>query len=354
MKTFFASIPAVRRRPLWPALSFVAGVILLPVVAQGAPRPACPFERDPAFTARTALAPAGAGELAAGTLNLYRLFDAEQDGRESVRLTAAQFAARTARIARYVADDMGAPALLAVQEVEDDTALRALAAALRRETGRDWHFLVGDKAPDSDIRSGLLLDARIRVLRSESLFAGKPYERGPRFDRLPLVAELDASALSKAAARLTVVVVHLKSQRGLDQPEEAVRVREKRRSQAARLAAWTRARASGGERLLVLGDFNAPAPADAGDPVRAEPLHILLADGGLADVAGRFLRPAQRWTYRYGCSLQQLDHVLVSPSLAESVSGYGIARGDTCLRARERCRPDVSVSDHEGVVLRLH
>lgn len=330
----------------------IAVLLLLGGILSGQPahaREECPFLRDPAYWASTPVAPATRAGFTIGTLNVYRLFDDEQDGAEHTRLTTPDFTARITRIARYIARDMGGPAAIGLQEVEDDTALRALAIALARETGRPYDYLAGDKDDDSDIRSALLYDARLRIAGHRSLFAAVPGEAGPRFDRLPLVADVDAGSVAPGMGRVTLVVVHLKSQRGIDRADESARVLEKRRVQAARLAAWVAAQP--GARLVVLGDFNAPV-LDKG-AARSEPMRVLLAGGDLVDVAGRFLAPSQRWTYRYRCTLQELDHLLVSPALAPSVRGYAIARGDTCLRARETCSSAHSISDHEGVVLRM-
>ncbi len=321
-------------------------IALLCVAAPALARESCPFLRDPAYWAHTPVPPAVAGELSFGTLNVFRLFDAERDGSEQQLLTADEFAARTTRIARYIARDMGTPTILALQEIEDDTAVRALVVALKRETGRDFRFVPGDVTGNSEFRNALLVDARLRVTGTQSLFARQPRNK-QQHDRLPLVVSMDAGAPGK----FTVVVVHLKSQVGLDRPQQAERVLAKRRAQATDLAGWTQMQVKAGSRLVVLGDFNAPV-SDASD-VRGEPMRILLAQGGLIDTADRFLKPSQRWTYRYRCSLQQLDHVLVSPDLAKAVRGYAIARGDTCIRAREKCDVMRSVSDHEGVVLKL-
>ncbi|MFZ5698342.1 MAG: endonuclease/exonuclease/phosphatase family protein [Pseudomonadota bacterium] len=330
----------------------LAAFLLLAIGVPSGARESCPFVRDPAFWARTAVPPAPAGELAAGTLNVFRLFDAEQDRNETQVLTAQQFAARIERIARYITRDMGAPMLIGLQEVEDDTAAFALTQALKRETGRDWRFVLGDVSGDSEIRNALLVDARLRVTRTRSLFRREPREGKPLHDRLPLVVDIDAGATLPAMGRFTAVVVHMKSQLGIDRPKDSRRVIAKRKFQAEELADWTAMQARTGARLVVLGDFNAPALSAAAD-IRAEPLRILLAQGGLVDVAGNFLKPSQRWTYRYKCSLQELDHLLVSPALSKAVRGYAIVRGDTCIRAREKCSVTGSVSDHEGVVLRL-
>ena len=334
---------------LFPSL---LAAMLLALAAPAGARDACPFLRDPAFFAHVPVPPAAERELAVGTLNVYRLFDAEDDRGEAQVLTAAQFAARIGRIARYVARDMGAPAVLGLQEVEDATSVEALAAALARETGRRYQVVLGEAAPDSDIRNALLVDSRLSVGAVQSLFARGPRAGKPLHDRLPLVVDLEPGAAWPGIAPFRVVVLHLKSMRGMEKPgDESVRVAGKRRYQAQEIAAWVAPQVQAGQRLVLLGDLNAPVTA-ADDP-RGEPLRILRDAGSLVDAAPRFLKPSQRWTYKYRCALDQLDHLLVSPALAPAVRGYAIARGDTCLRAREKCDTTRSVSDHEGVVLRM-
>ncbi len=333
----------------WFGLSALLVVALAPDVRA---REACPFQRDPAYWARNPVAPAADGLLSLGTLNAYRLFDDQDDRGESTVLTRAQFAARIERIARYVADDMGAPAVLALQEVEDATAVEALAAALAGLTGRRYQVVMGETASGSDIRNALLVDARLQVGPVTSLFARSPRAGQPLHDRLPLVARIDPQRHAPQLAPITVVVVHGKSMRGMERTgDESARVTAKRRHQATELADWAAAQARAGERLVLLGDLNAPVAA--ADDVRGEPLRILLGTGELVDTAPRFLKPSQRWTYKHRCALDQLDHVLVSPALVPQVRQYAIARGDTCLRAREKCDAKRSVSDHEGVVVHL-
>lgn len=328
-----------------------AGLVLLFLMsmAGASARESCDFLRDPAFLARNPVAPAPAGELSIATLNTLRLFDAEQDRQERERPTRQQFERRIERLARYVAQDLGAPALLGLQEVEDETSTDALVAALRSAGTGDYRVVLGETAGDGDMRNALLVAAPLRVLGRQSLFARTPRAGLPLHDRLPLVVDVDGG---NTGGPLRIVVVHMKSMRGLDSrdPDESHRVANKRRHQARELAAWARERIAAGDRLVVLGDFNAITgePAD----VRAEPLH-LLRQGGLVEVAGDFLKPSQRWTYRYRCRLDELDRVLVAPALRPRVRGYAISRGDTCLRKGGKCDAVREVSDHEGVVLRL-
>jgi predicted extracellular nuclease len=207
--------------------------------------------------------------------------------------------------------------------------------------------VLGDTSGDSDIRSALLIDSRLAVTARESLFAREARAGKPLHDRQPLRVDVDAGQ----HGRLTVVVVHMKSMRGLNSARDGDRIADKRRFQAVELGTWARAQIKAGRRLVVLGDFNATI-IDS-DLQRSEPMQLLLSESGLSDVASRFLKPTQRWTYKYQCALNELDHVLISPVLAESVTGYAISRGDTCIRVKEKCDVTRSVSDHDGVVLRL-
>lgn len=325
---------------------FLAIALCGPLSGPAIARESCSFLRDPAFYARAPVPPPGKQELAVGTLNAYQLFDHEQDGNESRIMGEREFHARISRMARYIARDMGAPQVVALQEVEDDTSLVALAGALERNTGRAYRHVLGETAGDGQIRNALLVAEPLRVRAVSSLFARSPRDGKPLHDRLPLVVDIDAGSHGP----LTFVVLHKKSLRGTDRPGDAGRVFAKRQFQARELAGWISGQPAG-RRLVVLGDFNTPVTGR--EDRRGEPLHMLLDGGVLADPAGNFLKPSQRWTYRFRCLLQQLDHVLVSPSLMPAVSGYAIARGDTCIRAREKCDERISVSDHEGVVLRL-
>lgn len=326
--------------------ALLSGLLVALLFSAAQARESCAFLRDPAFYARTPVLPAESHELAIGTLNAYWLFDHEQDGNESLVLTEQEFTARIARAARYIGHDMGAPQVIALQEVEDDTVLSALVQQLRRHTGRHYRYVLGEVSGNGQMRNALLVDERLRIVSTASLFARPPRDGKPLHDRLPLVVDVNAGK----HGTLTFVVLHMKSLRGTDRRGDADRVFAKRRFQAQELADWARAQ-SPGRRLVMLGDFNTPVTGR--DDRRGEPLHVLREGAVLVDPAGRFLKPSQRWTYKYRCLLQQLDHVLVSPIMAFQVTGYAIARGDTCIRAREKCDVKKSVSDHEGVVLRL-
>ncbi|MBO0236846.1 endonuclease/exonuclease/phosphatase family protein, partial [Vibrio parahaemolyticus] len=67
------------------------------------------------------------------------------------------------------------------------------------------------------------------------------------------------SGPANSSLSVTVVVNHLKSMRGIDDPKDGPAVRLKRKLQAEYLANWVnrRQKEKPEERLLLVGDFNA-------------------------------------------------------------------------------------------------
>ena len=116
-------------------------------------------------------------------------------------------------------------------------------------------------------------------------------------------------------------------------------------------------------RLAVVGDFNvAPTDADVHDPVAWDGQVLCsgpersafgaLLDAGLKDAFALFPRPEQSftwWDYRMGAFRRNLglriDHVLLSPPLADKCSSFQI---DTAPRKLER------PSDHAPVIAHIN
>lgn len=131
-----------------------------------------------------------------------------------------------------------------------------------------------------------------------------------------------------------VMVVHLKS----GTPGRDVRAR-----QHAALAPLVRAAAASGDRVIVMGDFNATEPADREDLARlARTAHLAWATESLACTAF--------WRREDGCWRSRLDHVLVTGA-PSSVAVAGACATEGCDR-QDRCPLYVrDVSDHCPVVV---
>jgi hypothetical protein len=289
---------------------------------------------------------------------------------------------------------LGAPAIVALQEVQDDSGraddgtvtaaatLDRLAAAIEaaggpRYLGRqvDPEDNADGGAPGGNIRVAFLLDpARARpvdrgaagprdavavvaaaagggpalslspgrVAPEDPAFRGDPAggeraEREP--SRKPLALEVEV-----AGRPLFLVAVHFRSKGGDDalfgsvQPPRLV-TEPQRVAQAETVAAFVAdiLAADPEARVLVLGDFN---------DFSFRPPLAALADAGLVDLIER-LPPEDLYTYVYEGSSQVLDHVLASPALAAAEAGVD------AVHLHADFPPDRRASDHDPVVARF-
>lgn len=314
------------------------------------------------------------GHLTVATYNLYNL--AASDDAETFE-----------RHARLIVERLGSPELLGLQEVQDANGplddgtvdgrptLERLVRAIVEAGGPRYDYRQIDPVdgqdggqPGANIRVALLLDpAVVRFVdRGEAgpltaaevvagsagprlatspvrVGAGLPaFARDPGVgfggSRKPLAAEIEAGG-----RRLFVVVAHLASKGGDDplfgdrQPP-VPRSEVQRRDQAAaivELVAQLRI-ADPAAGVIVLGDLN---ELPFRPPV--ERLRSVLVDAVAATVPLE-----ERYTFVYRGNGQQIDHVLVSPSLARGAEA-AIVHGNADFPAAGRA------SDHDPVVVRL-
>jgi predicted extracellular nuclease len=287
------------------------------------------------------------------------------------------------RLARVVADNLRSPDIIAVQELQDDTGpeddgtvssertLAWLVAAIENAGGPPYETRVIDPSdnadggqPGSNIRTAFLFNPeRVEFVDREScgdgsaamvtdggslscspglVDPGNPAFRarneGHGGSRKPLVGEFRF-----AGERVLVVNLHLVSKGGDDppfgrrQPPEAGSTGN-RTEQARVVADFVEdvTKTDADARVVVIGDFN--------DFENTEPLRALEA-AGLEDLIKR-LPPNERYTYVYLGNSQVLDHVLVSPALADG-AGIDVVHVNAEFPAADRA------SDHDPVIIEL-
>lgn len=344
-------------------------------------------ESAPAVTGSTAaraVPAASAGELTVGSLNLERFFDAEEDG-EGTTLSAAAYATRLAKASLAVRTLLRAPDVLAVVEVEDLGALRALAArisadALAAGAGDPGYQAFLEEGNDpGGIDVGFLVASRVAVLSVVQEGKAATYtdpttgSAATRNDRPPLVLTARRAAPDGTDVVFTVVANHLRSLNDAEADSATGRrVRAKRQAQAEFLAALlARLQAEGGGApLLAVGDFNAfefsdglvdvlgtvrgaPAPADQVVVGRSADL----VEPDLVDLCAvdRLVPPSERYSYVFDGNAQLLDHALASEATLARVTGVAFARLGAdfpeTLRG-DATRPE-RLTDHDGLVVRL-
>lgn len=285
--------------------------------------------------------PAREGEVVLASYNM-RLFVNETRVAGEPVVDAATFRRRLSKHAGWLTRVLRCPGVVALQEVEIPQALSQLA----RES--DCGYRAFARSEHSDMGLGYLVGPSV-TLAGEVHPIGAA-ERMPGtgrrlFDRPPLKAVIQTDS-----GPVTLINVHLRSMRGLGREP---RVINKRRAQADALGKLVDRAVARGERVVVLGDFNA-----------------LPFDDGFVDVLGRVagvegagrlisawrrLAPGERYSYLYRGHGQMLDHAMFDPVLAERVTGAVFARGnaDAPAALARDAGSLLRASDHDPLVIYL-
>lgn len=233
------------------------------------------------------------------------------------RLSNTGGAARIARIARVIREDLGSPEIIGVEEVDNLAVLQSLAAAAGNY---EAYLQEGNDIGGIDV--GLLV-RRDRVSVRSFTQEGKDtrLDGDALNDRPPVILRAEAGGLP-----LVVVVNHLRSLINADTPVVA----RKRRLQAEFLSGILRRESAGN--VISVGDYN----MNQFDPL----MQIIQAPGYLN--LNDTMRPNQAYTYVFDGVTQALDHILVSRSALGYVSRYQIAHINADLPASSE-----RISDHD-------
>jgi endonuclease/exonuclease/phosphatase family metal-dependent hydrolase len=217
--------------------------------------------------------------------------------------------------------------IVAAQEITDPAVF---VAAARRRLAPSWEFVHDHRRVENHHHVGVLFDRRAWRFVSSVVHDGMVF--GPR--DLPVLevrlAPIDGGDIAR------ILVVHLR-------PLTAGRpVRARQHEVIAKLA---RAAHDSGERVVVLGDFNATEHGDRDD------LAGLARSAGLV-WATESLACTAFWRRDDGCPRSRLDHVLTSEPVTRVIATGGCAT-DGCDR-QDRCPIFAEqVSDHCPVVVDL-
>jgi predicted extracellular nuclease len=346
---------------------------------------------DPASTATatgnityTPIPDKTASEFTVASTNLERFYNTTQDpiGSGTVTtLTPTAFANRLNKASLGIRNVLKAPDIVAVEELQDLPTLQALAAKINTDqqsatgTNPNYSAYLAEGNDISNINVGFLVKSNVTVVDvtqygKDVRFDGPNTANAILNDRPPLVLRARvARAGSNDSTAITVIVNHLRSLLDLNDPSSGPQVRAKRQKQAEYLANLIQARqaADPNEKIVVVGDFNAyqfsdgyvdtvgtvignPAPAD--QVVLASPV---LVNPGLT-VATNSAPAAERYSYTFSGSAQELDQVLLNAPAQALFSRYAVGRLDADFPEIYRNDPNrpERISDHDWPVVYLN
>jgi predicted extracellular nuclease len=315
-------------------------------------------------------------EFTVGSFNMERFFDTINDPSvDDVALTAAAFERRLSKASLAIRNVLGSPDVIGVEEMENLSTLQAVAdrvngdAVAAGDSGVVYQPFLMEGNDVGGIDVGFLVNT-VRVQVVDATQVGKDTTYLPPGSSTPALLNDRPSLVLRAKMMVpgfplypvTVIVNHLRSLSGVDDPADGLRVRTKRRLQAEFLAAYIQSRqaANPAERIISVGDYNAfqfndgfgdsigtikGTPTPATEVAQASPDFVSPDLVDLVDTA-----PAdQRYSYTFDGNAQELDHILITQNLAGSIS---YARNDADfpeIYRNDATRPE-RISDHDMIV----
>lgn len=313
-------------------------------------------------------------------MNLENFFDDIDDPgiKEDIVKTDA-LKARMNKISLTVRDRMQMPDVIGVVEAENLAVLKRLAEKINSDAvaaGKSdpkYAAFLEDGNDGRGIDNGFLVKtSRVKVVEV------KQYGKDEKFaspgsssdiylnDRPPLLLRASvADPKTGEPFAFTVIVNHLKSFLGYNDPKRQDAVRLKKRLQAEFLARLveSRQKADPNERIILLGDFNAYQFSDGivdvvgtikGTPAAKDAVLNPSDDLVNPDLVNLvdLITEKQRYSYNFDGNGQVLDHMIVTANLVPYVSGFGFARVNADFP--ESFRSDASrperYSDHDAAI----
>lgn len=298
--------------------------------------------------------PVGERQFSVATMNLENLFDDVDDPaiKEEI-VTTESFNARLKKISMAVRTVMQSPDVIGVTEAEGLSALKRLADKINADSeaggkpNPKYEAYVEKGNDGRGINVGFLVrSSRVKAIEVKQFGKDEKYKNPDNGevdllnDRTPLM--LRASILdvkTNQPFEFTVVVNHLKSFLGSDDPKRQDGVRQKKKLQAEFLAKFVqeRQKADAKAKIILVGDFNAyqfnDGVVDVIGTIKGKTAakdEVLnpsddLVEPDMIDLVD-LIAAGERYSYRYDGNGQVLDHVLITQSLMSYVRGFGYAR----------------------------
>ncbi|MEL7220603.1 MAG: endonuclease/exonuclease/phosphatase family protein [Bacteroidota bacterium] len=296
------------------------------------------------------LEPAADNEITLGSFNV--LFLLEDNNAIDIQLP---------KLARYIVERMGAPDIVALQEVGDLAVLQDLNFFINQLDPNLFYtpYLIPGNN-NTKINNAYLVGERIVDVNVSQLGNTETLSIGGRLhDRPPLL--LEANLTTNPPTPIQVLNVHLRSLGGIE-GSDANFVRTKRNEQAISVARMVQERQD--ENLFIVGDFNAIPYSDGY-------VDVINQITGNASLGAQFpvqnivspplnnyafeAEEEERYSFVFDGSAQLLDYCMSTQLNNLSVTDFAFARGNCDAALAYFSNPNLTnrSSDHDGFVVYL-
>lgn len=334
-------------------------------------------------------------EFTVASYNMERFYNDVDDAGGDVVLTTTAYNNRLNKASLAIRNQLKFPDILGVVEMENLATLQALAAKVNADAvassqpnplyvaylveGNDIGLIdVGFLVKTAEVQAGVPRVSVTEVVqeRAGTLFVNPDTSTSLLNDRPPLRFTGAVHHPNGSSFALTVIANHLRSLNGIDSTAagtagwatEGDRVRAKRQKQAEDLADLVQDRqvADPGERIVLVGDFNAfevnDGYVDSMDVIKGTPVpdnQTVVPGDGVDLVNPDFTYaletlPAERYSYSFDGNAQTIDHVLANANVVSGTSAmraeHPRINADFPETARNSAASPVRLSDHDPVV----
>jgi uncharacterized protein len=323
---------------------------------------------------------AGGNEFTVASFNLERFFDTTDDPAvDETVLTTNAFNGRLNKASLAIREVLRSPDILGIVEIENLATLQALADKLNTDAlavGQS-NMIYGAWLEEGNdiggIDSGFLVNtARAAVLEVIQFGRNATYTN-PLTGQLDILNDRPPLMLRATVPRpglvdplpVTIILNHLRSMSGIDDPADGARIRAKRRAQAEYLAglAQQRQTSAPSENLVLVGDFNAfpfnDGYVDVMGTIRGTPTpsnEVALASSDLVEPdlinLTDGLPPTEQYSFVFDGNAQAIDHILINARMHPRLARYAYARlnADFPESFRSNFNRPERVSDHDAPV----
>lgn len=332
-------------------------------------------EDDSGYTGPLTKATAAtSGQINIGTLDLFRFFDDHNDGFNDPVVTTAGYTRRKTKAAMAIADIFALPEIMAVQEVENQNTLADLAlsidqrAATNSLTPPNYQVYIGAESDNSNLQNGFLVNtSSVDVITSGTAQQNDTYTASsgvaPLWESAPFVLKV-AVHRPLTPYKLTLINVRFAARENIDDPTLGPDVRTHREAQAVQLASLIQSYQSAGERVIVLGNFNANEFNDgfidvvnavAGSPAPAEKVTVASPSAMVTPALHNLttdVPAADRYNIYVKGEAQSYEHILTSQNISAAVTQTHFSADYARVQANLDTTP-AALTPHDGQLATL-